>query len=322
MDRLRWGIIGCGDVTEVKSGPALQKAKRSELVAVMRRDSAKAQDYAHRHGVPRWYSDVEHLLADEQVNAVYIATPPSSHAMLTVQAAKAGKAVLVEKPMALSTQECQAMVEACHGADVPLAVAYYRRALPRFEKMRELIQGGAIGAPRAVVIRHFRCQGALPPQNWKVDPAVNGGGIFVDVQSHTLDWIDHVFGPASNAFGLSANQGKHYAAEDTVSFGFELQHGVLGSGMCAYSAGRDEETVTVYGTAGEISMSFFAPAPLTLTAADGVQRFDLPDPPHVHQPLIEAVARAWLDGAQAPSTGESAMRTNAVLEQIFAARVA
>src|SRR5882757_10269989 len=106
-DRLiRWGIIGCGDVTEVKSGPALQRATGSALVAVMRRDRAKAEDYARRHGVARAYDDAAALIADPDVDAVYVATPPSSHAAYTLAAARAGKPVYVEKPMALSHAEC------------------------------------------------------------------------------------------------------------------------------------------------------------------------------------------------------------------------
>src|ERR1043166_77469 len=154
-DKVRWGIIGCGDVTEVKSGPGFQKADGSALVAVMRRDAAKAEDYARRHNVPRWYTDADALIADRDVTAIYVATPPSTHKEYALKAAAARKPVLVEKPMALSAAECEAMIAACRDAKVPLRVAYYRRKLPRFEKMRSLIQTGAIGEPRAVVVRHF-----------------------------------------------------------------------------------------------------------------------------------------------------------------------
>ena len=132
MKTIRWGIIGCGDVTEVKSGPALQKADHSALVAVMRRNGQLAEDFARRHGVPQWYDDAAALIHDPAVDAVYIATPPSSHKEYTLMSAAAGKPVYVEKPMARNTAECQAMIAACHKANVPLFVAYYRRALARF----------------------------------------------------------------------------------------------------------------------------------------------------------------------------------------------
>ena len=139
MSKIGWGIIGCGDVTEVKSGPGFQKANNSELVAVMRRNDELAKDYARRHNVPRWYDDAEKLINDPDVNAVYVATPPSNHKQYTLMAAEAGKPIYVEKPMALNAKECSEMIEACKTAGVPLFVAYYRRALERFLKIKELI---------------------------------------------------------------------------------------------------------------------------------------------------------------------------------------
>ncbi len=163
MRTIRWGIIGCGDVTEVKSGPGFQQAEHSRLVAVMRRNGALARDYAQRHGVPTWYDDAAALIHDPDVDAIYIATPPSSHKAYTLMSAQAGKPVYVEKPMALNVAECQAMIEACRDAGVPLFVAYYRRALPRFLKIKELIEAGAIGAVRSVSIAFYRPAGPAAP---------------------------------------------------------------------------------------------------------------------------------------------------------------
>ena len=182
MTTVRWGIIGCGDVTEVKSGPGFQKARGSALVAVMRRDAAKAEDYARRHGVPRWYTDAEALVRDPEVDAVYVATPPSTHCEYTVLAARAGKPVYVEKPMALDHAECRTMIDACAAAGVPLFTAYYRRAMPRFARIKALLDAGAIGTVRVAAVCVYRAftppAGALP---WRIDPAISGGGLFVDL---------------------------------------------------------------------------------------------------------------------------------------------
>ena len=156
MDQVRWGIIGCGSVTEVKSGPALYKAEGSSLVAVMRRQGALAEAYARRHGVPCWYDDAQALIDDPSVNAVYVATPPSTHCEYTQRAAQAGKPVYVEKPMARTHAECQAMIAACREAGVPLFVAYYRRMLPRFRKIKALIDEGAIGEVRTVSVTLYQ----------------------------------------------------------------------------------------------------------------------------------------------------------------------
>jgi 1,5-anhydro-D-fructose reductase (1,5-anhydro-D-mannitol-forming) len=316
-ETVRWGILGCGDVTEVKSGPGFQKATGSALVAVMRRDAAKAEDYARRHHVPRWYADAEALIADPEVDAIYVATPPSSHKEYVLKAARAGKPVLVEKPMALSAAECEAMIAACREAGVPLRVAYYRRKLPRFEKMRSIIQSGVIGEPRAVAVRQFQLQGALPRQSWKVDPAVNGGGLFVDMQTHTLDWLRHVFGSVIEVGGVAVNAARTYAAEDTVSYSLLFEKGVVASGLFAYSIAREEESVTVYGSAGEVSMPFFRPGEVRLSRGGMEEVFQLPDPPHVHQPLIQAFVNELKGRAALESTGESALEVVRITDRIL-----
>jgi 1,5-anhydro-D-fructose reductase (1,5-anhydro-D-mannitol-forming) len=314
---IRWGIIGCGDVTEVKSGPGFQKADGSTLVAVMRRDAACAKDYASRHNVPRWYADADELIADREVDAIYVATPPSSHKEYVLKTARAGKPVLVEKPMALSAMECETMIVACRQAGVPLRVAYYRRKLPRFEKMREIIQSGVIGVPRAVAVRQFMKQDARLPQHWKVDLATNGGGLFVDMQTHVLDWLHHAFGSASETGGVAVNAARIYGVEDTVSYSLLFKNGVVASGLFAYSSACEEESVTVYGSEGEVSTSFFRPAKVRLVRDGGEEIFQLPDPPHVHQPLIQAFVDELKGGPVLNSTGETALETACVIDEIL-----
>jgi len=303
-------------VTEVKSGPALQKARSSSLVAVMRRDASKARDYAERHRVARWYADADALIADPEVDAVYVATPPVSHEALTCKALAAGKPVLVEKPMATSVAACDRMIAAARSAGQPLTVAYYRRALPRFEKLRGLIGDGAIGTPRAVAITHLTPRGTIPGVGWKVDPATGGGGIFVDVQCHTIDWLQSVFGPASKVAGLTARQAGDYAAEDFVGF-TGLFGAIAVSAMCAYAVAESREDVTIHGETGSLTMSFFKETPITLRAAGRVETFDVADPPHVHQPLVERVVQHLLRGGPNPCSGEDARLTNQVLAAIY-----
>src|SRR5690606_19456944 len=112
MEEIRWGMIGAGDVTELKSGPAFSKVSGSKLVAVMRRDLEKDKDYASRHKVGTWYTDAQALIDDPDINAIYIATPPDSHAEYAIRALKAGKYVYVEKPMVLTSKEAERVVDA------------------------------------------------------------------------------------------------------------------------------------------------------------------------------------------------------------------
>lgn len=324
MEQVRWGIIGCGNVTEVKSGPAFQKIEGSELVAVMRRDGEKAKDYAQRHGVAKWYDDVDKLIHDPAVNAVYVATPPGSHAKYTINALQAGKPVYVEKPMALNYQECQQMNRVASATNLPLVVAYYRRALPDFLKVKELIDTGAIGDVRFVTIALYQ-----PPQEkdlmsddlpWRVLPEYAGGGHFFDLASHQLDFLDFVFGPIVSVKGQAANQANLYPAEDMVSANFVFESGVMGSGAWCFTVSEQNRTdrIEVVGTKGKITFSTFNPVPVQLETDEGTQEFQTPPPKHIQQPLIQTVVDDLLGRGTCPSTGLTAARTSQILDKIVA----
>lgn len=317
---IRWGIIGCGAVTEEKSGPAFQKIADSSLVAVMRRTGFLAQDYAERHGVGKWYDDAAALINDPEVDAVYIATPPDTHAEYTRQVAAAGKPVYVEKPMARTHAECLEMLEACKAADVPLYVAYYRRMLPRFLKIKEVIDEGYLGEVRMVEVNFQRTPLAVDPDDlpWRVVPDIAGGGLFVDLASHTLDFLDYVLGPIASVQGYAANQASPYPAEDIVSGSFVFESGVQGSATWCFTSFRQVDHATIVGSQGQVAFSTFGTDPLVLTTANGDTRLLLDTPAHVQQPLIETVVDALHERGECPSTGESAARTNWVMDQLLA----
>ena len=321
MEPVRWGIIGCGDVTEVKSGPGFQKADGSRLVAVMRRNADLARDYALRHQVPRWYSDAARLIADPEVDAVYIATPPASHKEYALQAARAGKTAYVEKPMALSSSDCQEMIAACKSAGVPLFVAYYRRALPRFLKVKELLESGAAGEIRYVTIELTQ----RPPERplspdelpWRLRPELSGGGHFMDLACHTLDLLDYLFGPIAAAGGAASNQGGYYPAEDIVSSSFRFQAGIHGTGLWCFTSYAALDRVELTGTKGKIRFASFANDPIVLITDAGSQESSIEHPEHVQQPLIQQIVNQLRGSGQCVSSGESAARTTWVMEQIL-----
>lgn len=317
MKTIRWGIIGCGDVTEVKSGPALQKADHSALVAVMRRNGQLAEDFARRHGVPQWYDDAAALIHDPHVDAVYIATPPSSHKEYTLMSAAAGKPVYVEKPMARNTAECQAMIAACHKANVPLFVAYYRRALARFLKIKELLDKQAIGQIRLVTVTLYQPPPSEQNLNWRVDPNTAGGGYFVDLASHMLDFLDFILGPISQVHGFASNHGRLYPAEDIVTGTFLFASGVHGVGTWCFTAHERLDHTEILGSKGKIAYSTFDDQPIILTTAAGTQEFPYDYPPHIQQPLIQQMVNALNGIGTCASSGETAVRTTWVMEQML-----
>jgi 1,5-anhydro-D-fructose reductase (1,5-anhydro-D-mannitol-forming) len=155
---IRWGIIGCGDVTEVKSGPAYQKTEGFELKAVMRRNMEKLQNFAQRHGVEKYFTDADALINDSEVDAVYIATPPDSHLMYALKVAEAGKPCCIEKPLAPSYADSYQINEAFAKKNIPLFVAYYRRSLPRFKQLKDWLVEDEIGE-----VRHVSWHLSQPP---------------------------------------------------------------------------------------------------------------------------------------------------------------
>jgi len=322
IDTVRWGFIGCGDVTEVKSGPAFNKVPNSQIVAVMRRDGEKSKDYASRHNIPKWYDDADKLINDPDINAIYIATPPSSHCEYTIKAAKAKKAIYVEKPMARTYEECLKMIKACKDNYVPLFVAYYRRYLPKFLIVKELIDKDVIGKVSLVNISLLKALQIKDDQTenlpWRVIPEISGGGHFIDLASHQFDYLDFLFGPVVNANGLKKNISKRYGVEDYISANYEFENGVMGNGVWYFSIADEfeKDEIEIVGEKGRIIFSTFDTDPIEVITKEGTKKFKEIFPDNVQLPLIQAVVDDLRDKEKCYSTGNSAARTNRIIDMI------
>jgi 1,5-anhydro-D-fructose reductase (1,5-anhydro-D-mannitol-forming) len=318
---IRWGMIGCGAVAEVKSGPGFYKANDSSLVAVTSADLAMTRSFAQRHGVAKPYDTTEQLLADAEVDAVYIATPPSSHKPLSLLVANAGKHVYVEKPMAMRFDECREIVDICEKKGVRLFVAFYRRAMPRFLKVKEWLESGAIGEVRCVrAVQHQLpatedlSRETLP---WRLKPEVSGGGKFLDMGIHTLDMLDFWFGAIEEVHGIASNRAGLYDVEDTVTATWRHASGVQGSGSWCYVCGEGEDRVEIVGSKGRIELEFFTDQPLRLITASGVEEADIPNPAHVQQPFIQSIVDDLNGIAPCPGNVESAVRSTWVADEVL-----
>jgi predicted dehydrogenase len=317
---VRWGIIGCGDVTEVKSGPGFQLAQGSELVAVMRRQAALAEDYARRHGVARWYDRAADLIADPSVDAVYVATPVGNHLEYALAACAAGKPCYVEKPMARNHRECREMIAEFTRMRLPLFVAYYRRALPRFLKAKELVETGVLGTLLEIRYRYAsQASSSLDPAHlpWRLLAEQAGGGRFLDLGSHTLDILDFILGPLRFVQGCAERRGTGYQVEDRVVIEFTLRDGTArGSAEWDFCAPGPEDRIEISGDAGCLRLSTFGNEPVEFRPLHGdAHRFDLPNPRHIQQPLIQTVVNELLGTGRCESTGLSAARTSLLMDQ-------
>jgi predicted dehydrogenase len=318
---INWGIIGCGNVTEVKSGPAFNKVSDSSLVAVMRRDAFLAEDYAKRHNVPKFYSKAADLINDKDVNAVYIATPPESHAEYAIEVIKAGKPVYIEKPMALNYSECLKINKTAEKYSVPVFVAYYRRALPGFLLVKELIEKGSIGKIRFAILQLFKAPSAdekAGKPSWRVDPEMSGGGHFFDLASHQLDYLDLLFGPVQKVRSLALNHAGLYKAEDFVSAEFLFRNNIVVSGTWSFSVLTDSsrDIIEIIGDKGSIKFSTFSFEPIVLSNESGRQEFINERPEHVQFYLIDKIVQALNGKGSSPSTGITASRTSKIMDEV------
>lgn len=321
-EMINWGIIGCGKVTELKSGPAFNKVEGSRLLAVTRRTRELAEDYARRHNVPKVYSSAEELIADRDIDAVYIATPPGSHKEYALKALRSGKPVYIEKPMALNYRECAEINEAAEKYNLPVYVAYYRRTLPGFLKIKHLIDSGEIGKPRFVIFHIFNFlsedekAGKLP---WRVLPEIAGAGHFFDLASHQLDYLDFLFGPVREISSLAINQGGLYKAEDFVSAAFLFDNNIAATGIWSFSAPREanRDTFEIIGEKGLIKTSTFTYDPIVVVNDAGTKEYPNERPENIQFHLIEQIVRALSgSGKDVVSTGVSAARTSMVMDDV------
>lgn len=324
MKEIGWGFIGCGEVTEKKSGPAFNEVPGSHVVAVMSRNAEKAESYAKRHNIKKWYTDPLELINDPEINAIYIATPPSSHATFAIMAMKAGKPVYIEKPLAASYEDCARINRISELTGLPCFVAYYRRYLPYFQKVKQIIQSGAIGTPANVQIRFsvpprdldYKSNGSLP---WRLQPDIAGGGYFYDLAPHQLDLIQDIFGVITRAHGYCSNMAKLYKAEDTISACFYFENGLPGSGSWCFVGHQSakEDRIEVIGEKGMLSFSVYNYSPIQLVTSEGRSSIVVPNPPYVQLPIIRSVIEHLQGIGICECTSVSATPVNWVMDRIL-----
>lgn len=324
MKQINWGFIGCGEVTEKKSGPAFNEVEGSQVVAVMSRSENKARSYAERHHVRKWYTDASELIEDPDVNAVYIATPPSSHATFAVMAMRAGKPCYIEKPLAASYNDCIRINRISEQTGVPCFVAYYRRYLPYFQKVKEIIESGTIGNVVNVQVRF-----SVPPRDldfqsgkempWRLQPDIAGGGYFYDLAPHQIDLLQNLFGVITRAHGYPANRAHLYQAEDTLSACFFFESGIPGSGSWCFVGHESakEDCIEVIGEKGSLSFSVFTYQPIEVITSEGKNSITVPNPPYVQLPLIKSVIEHLQGIGKCDCTSVSATAVNWVLDRVL-----
>lgn len=311
---IKWGFIGCGDVVQHKSGKPFWVEGKSQVVAVMTRNIENAKAYAQAHNIPTYYNDVNQLINDPNVDAVYIATPPSTHMSYAKLAIEAGKPVYVEKPMGIAYEDCVDVVKLSEEKKVPLFVAYYRRCLPYYLTVKKMLEDGTIGQIRGVNVLHYMDPLPADDSPWKTDPAI-GRGLFFDVSCHAIDTLDFMFGPIAEVSGGSSNMRKRSACDDTVACHFTFESGVMGNAFWCFDAGQYQERIQVIGDLGQLDFHIHNDC-IELVVNGEAKQMQIKHPDFIQEPMVHNVIDALLGLGEAASTGVSALRTAKMMETV------
>jgi predicted dehydrogenase len=321
MKKIKWGLIGTGSVTEVKSGPGLYKIENSELVGVYNRTHEKALDYASRHGINTVYQDVSEMLLNDEIDVVYIATPPVSHKEYAVRVLRNNKIPYIEKPVTMTYEEALEIKRVANKVKLPVYVAFYRRGLEKFIKIKQLLDEHKIGNIKAVhvtqtarVTDEYLDRNHLP---WRVKPEISGGGLFMDIGSHVLDTLQMFFGKFESMSGYAMNTGGYYDAEDTVVASFKFKNDIVGTGEWCFVADEFKNEVTIIGDKGRIIYDSMSAKSFTLIV-DGVKEdYHFEKPEHIAMPYEQTVIDELLDIKKSYASFDEAINLVEMMEQVL-----
>lgn len=318
MQEINWGIIGCGNVTELKSGPAFNKVPNSKLLGVMRRDETLLKDYALRHQVPMRFTNASELIQHPEINAIYIATPPNAHEQYAIEALKANKYVYVEKPMSTTVASCLNMQWVANELGGKLVVAHYRRALPIFLKIKSLLAQKYIGSITDVKITMHKK--AAPKtyyeNNWRVNKETAGGGLFYDLAPHQLDLVLYFFGDAVSYEGMATNKAGLYSVEDTVEGKINFHNGISFQGEWCFATDQETEQdeFIITGSKGIIQFAVFGHQ-IEIIKEGKIEYLNFDPPIHIQQPMIEKIVNYFLGKGDNPCSAAEAIKSMRVMEQ-------
>ncbi len=319
---VHWGLIGSGDIARKRIAPALRDLSSCTLAAVCRARGELAEAFAREFGAPRWYGSLPELLADPEIDAVYIATPVHLHAAQCLAAADAGKHVLCEKPLAMNVRECDDIIAACRSNGVTLGVAYYRHFYPVVARIRSILASGDIGAPVLAQVNAFEHFNPAPehPRHWLVVREQSGGGPMFDFGCHRIEVLLDVLGPIRGVTSMVGNVAFQRDVEDTAVAMFQFERGGYGTLSVTHAAREPQDTLTIFCTEGSLHVASLNSGILHVRRGAQESIESLPPHPNLHLPLIEDFSAALLAKRAPTVTGETGRAVAVVEERIYSAR--
>jgi predicted dehydrogenase len=300
--------------------PTLRDHPNCELLAVSRARSDQAESFAQEFGAPAWYESWEVLIRDPGIDAIYIATPVHLHSVQAIGAARAGKHVLCEKPMAMNVVECDQMIRAAEENGVRLGVAYYRHFYPVVRRIRELIGSGEIGVPVLAQINAFEWfdPGPSHPRRWLLEKQFSGGGPMFDFGCHRIEVLTNIFGRIAKLSAQVANVVFEREVEDTATALFRFESGACATLAVTHAAREGQDTLDIFGTRGSIHISNLNEGAMRLVSAEGEKCETHSPNSNLHLPLIEDFVDAVINDREPLVNHETGRMVAMIEEQIYA----
>ncbi len=319
MKKLAWGLIGCGDISEKRVAPALRDLPNCDFAAVNRARFELAEPFAREFGAGKWYRTSSELISDEQIEAVYIASPVNLHCPQTIKAAESGKHILCEKPMGMTVAECDKMIYACKTNNVKIGIAYYRHFYPVIEHIKEIIHSGEIGKPVFAQINAFEYFNPEPADHryWFMKKEQAGGGPMFDFGCHRIEVLQNIFGKIKFTKGFPDTLEFDREVEDTATAFFRFESGSNAVLNVTHAAYEPQDTLDVFGTKGSIHIPVLNNGTMDIITEDS-ERIER-HPPHfnIHQPLINDFTKAVLENREPKVTGNIGREVAVIEEMIF-----
>ncbi len=319
MINVKWGLIGCGDISRKRVAPGIRDAANSSLIAVNRFDYAKAKSFAKEFGAEKWVADWKDLISDDTIDAVYIATPVHLHAEQTIAAAEAGKHVLCEKPMTINTGDADKMIDACKANNVKLGVAFYRNLFPSIHRIKKIISDREIGKIVHIQSNNFENFNQNPgdPRYWLLDKKRSGGGPMMDMGCHRIEVFINILGPVQQTTGFNHNIFFNREVEDLSIAHFKFENGAAGILTSGHAAKESQDTLDIYGTEGSIHVPVLNAGTVTIITDKGTRVEKYPNHPNVHLPLIENFIDSIINNKEPAVTGEKGREITRILDTIY-----
>lgn len=319
MKILNWGLIGAGDIARKRIAPALRDIENCNLISVSRSRAELAEEFTKEFGAKKWFADWRELVKDDEINAVYIATPVSLHKEQTIAAAENGKHVLCEKPLAMNAKECDEMIAACRANNVKLGVAYYRAFYPLIEKVKQVLLSDEIGKPVIAQINSFEFFNPNQdhPRFWLLEKEKSGGGPMLDFGCHRLEVLTNLFGKVSEIKSVLGRAVFERNVEDTAIASLKFESGVFANLTVTHAAFEAKDTLSIFGTKGSIHIPVLNKGEIKIkTETKERTEFHAPHS-NVHQPLIEDFTDAVLENREPKVSGEKGREIAALEDEIY-----